>query len=63
MNERNYYTPQEVAKMIGVNYAVVRYSLLYKRTGWDLPFLMVGNRMRIPKKPFDAWAERMGYIK
>jgi len=52
-----FYTPQEVAERLGTSAQMVRVSLLSGAKGWDFPFILCGNRIKIDKKSFD---ERFG---
>lgn len=58
MNDKLFYTPSEVGKILHVDPKYVRLAL--KQNKWDFPFIRYGksgNRLKILKAPFDAWLE------
>lgn len=58
MKEKMFYTPKEAADMLQTSREMVRISLLQRAEGWDFPFVMCGNRMKISKAHFDEWLKK-----
>ncbi len=52
-NERKVYTVQEVAEMLGISTSHA-YGLAKQKM---FPTLMLGKRLVVPKRKFDAWLE------
>ena len=51
-NDENYLRPADVAQIMGTSPMMVRVSLKQGAPGWNFPYIMCGNRMKIPKTPF-----------
>ena len=55
MDDKIFYTPKEVSKILHISDAIVRESLRREIKGWTFPWIMSGSHMKIFKKPFDEW--------
>lgn len=59
-HKKPYMTPDDVAKLLGVNPQMVRVSLKQRAAGWDFPFTMCGRNIRIPRDGFMTWYRNRG---
>lgn len=55
MEDKIFYSPNEVASILHISATIVRESLRQGVRGWDFPWIMAGSYMKIFKKPFDEW--------
>lgn len=55
---KEFYIPAEVAKMLHVSPHMVRVACKQAAPGWDFPFFLSGNRVKIPAASFDKWYKK-----
>jgi hypothetical protein len=57
MMNKEVYLPTEIAKMLHVSPHMVRIACKQHAPGWDFPFFLSGNRVKIPVESFNRWYE------